>query len=122
MSTEWFQGRSVDEQMARFYWGRVSALAVIGAAVLAMILYPMRAAAEPLFQAGDANIKITLHSEPCALKEYVSNLPQRATWEEKGKQFEGCWGHNRGLVIFYFHEDRSVGHAPATAFERVIGV
>lgn len=77
--------------------------------------------AEPLFQTQTQDVVITLHSEKCELKE-VSNLKQKATWEEKGKVFQGCWGYRDGLVIFYFLEDRTVGIIPAQAFEKVIGV
>jgi hypothetical protein len=84
-------------------------------------LWPTAVFSEPLFQTRSETVTLTLHSEPCQIKE-VSNLPRRATWEEKGKVIEGCWqlfGHSVGL---YFIDDRTVGVAPAEAFKKVVGV
>ena len=83
---------------------------------------PSNAYSEPLYQtAGGDGAVVTLHSEPCALKE-VSNLPKRATWDEKGKTFEGCWGVSPfGVAMLYF-SDRTVAVVPAEAFRKVTGV
>lgn len=119
--TEWFEGRSIDEQLERCYWRRVG-FVVVFAAILAALLFPLLAHSEPLFQTSGEGITITLHSEACALKE-VTNLPRRATWDEKGKTFEGCWRLSQsGYVLFYFLEDKTVGDAPAQVFKKVVGV
>ncbi len=75
--------------------------------VLAAILYimPARVQAEAIAKASAGNIAVTLYSEPCAMKEVVTNLPKRATWDEAGKHFEGCWGYNdAGIVMTYFND------------------
>ncbi len=94
--------------------------------LIATILFgcPTSAAADPIlrFNAKDG-VVITLHSDKCALKE-VSNLPNKATWDEKGKTFEGCWRPSAffPLVIFYFLGDRTIADVPMQAFEKVQGV
>jgi hypothetical protein len=77
-------------------------------------------AAEPVYQVQGGDIKVLLYKEPCALKSSVSNLPYRATWEEKGKKFEGCFGVDAemGLVITYF-SDKSVVVLPLSALVKV---
>jgi hypothetical protein len=82
---------------------------------------PSNALAEPLFQASDQKARITLYSDQCELKE-VSNLSRKATWEESGKTFEGCWSISPlGVVVMYF-SDKTVAVAPAQAFQKVTGV
>lgn len=118
--TEWFEGRSTDEQMERCYWRRVGIVLVL-AIIAFLILLPLKAHAEPLFQTSDDSVTITLHSEPCAIKA-VTNLPRRATWQEKGKVIEGCWQIFGNVVGFYFLDDKTVGVAPAGVFKKVSGV
>lgn len=121
MNEEWFEGRSTDERrMERWYWRRVGLLLVIAAA-LAMIFWPMKASADPLFRMlTPEGVVITLHNDKCLVKE-VENLPTRITWDEKGKVTEGCYGVKHGIVIFYF-ADKTVGIIPVQVFEKVIGV
>lgn len=92
--------------------------------VVVTILYgcPITASAEPMYQTSlQDGLTITLYSEPCALKEVV-NLPKRATWDEKGKLFEGCWGVSPfGVAMFYF-EDKTMAVIPAEAFKKVVGI
>lgn len=88
-------------------------------AVLALLLAALPTDGAPLFRAEDGGAIVTLHSEPCALKEVI-NLKHRATWIEKGKVSEGCWGAREGIVLMYF-DDKTVAIAPAQAFERVTG-
>ena len=85
---------------------------------------PNSASAEPLFRfTAPEGVVITLHSDRCELKE-VSNLPQRATWDENGKTFEGCWRPSAffPLFIFFFQGDKTIADVPAGAFKKVIGV
>ena len=80
-----------------------------------------RAFAGPIAEgAGDNGAKITLYNDPCKLKE-VSNLELRATWQEKGKVFEGCFGiHPYGVVLAYF-SDKTVVIIPVDIFREVKG-
>lgn len=92
--------------------------------LLAVILFffPVNASSEPLFRVTTPDgVVITLHKEKCEMKEVV-NLPQHATWDEKGKTFTGCWGFNPiGVVMLYF-SDKTVAAVPGSAFQKVIGV
>ena len=83
---------------------------VIGGAVVV-------AHAEPVAEARSETTRIVLHSDKCALKE-VANLPRRATWEEGGKVYEGCWGGrpDSGMVLAYF-SDRTVVAIPLQVFQ-----
>ena len=121
--TEWFEGRSADEeQMEKCYWRRVG-FVIFLAVVAGLILIPLNAHAEPIYRASTADgVVITLHKEKCQIKE-VSNAPFRATWLEKGKEFEGCWRPgNSENVVFYFLGDKTVFDIPAQHFRQVTGV
>lgn len=116
---DWAQFYPTPRKTVAPYWA-------IGAVVLVVIavvgaLYSSKVYAEPFAVTHGDGIVVTLHTEKCAMPE-VTNLPQRATWEEKGKVFEGCAGVNRdlGVVLFYF-SDKTVGAAPIQAFQRVTG-
>jgi len=64
-------------------------------------------------------VKISLTNEPCKL-EVVSNPPFRATWEEKGQKYEGCYGISPlRLVMAYFSTDRTVAVMPIQMFKPV---
>jgi hypothetical protein len=97
---------------------------LLWALVAACFLYAVKAHAEPILQASQGGVTITLHSEDCKITELVANLPKRATWQEQGKTFEGCFGAvpQMGLVMLYFKEDKSVAGVPIDAFKRVVGV
>src|SRR5688572_13056551 len=115
---EWFEGRSVDEEMAECYWKRV--LVVLATAiVVGMILWPTEAKAEPVYQAQseDGSI-ITLYTEECTLKDRVVNLPGHVTLQKGDKVIVGCWGHTNGLFLFYWDTKR-VGHSSAEYFSKV---
>ena len=88
---------------------------------LFILLFPVWVNAEPLYQAfsEDNTVEILLHKEPCALSA-IANLPRRATWTEKGKVTEGCFGAMAGLVLLYF-ADKTVTVIPSAQFQRVIG-
>lgn len=77
--------------------------------------------AEPTHKAKGEGVEIVIYSEPCALKEVVQNLPQRATWHEGSKVYEGCGGfHPMGVALFYF-TDKTVVPLPVSFFVRVVG-
>ena len=90
--------------------------------LIILFCWPASLLAEPLFRVNTPDgVVITLHKEKCELNEVV-NLPQHATWDEKGKTFKGCWGFNPiGVVMLYF-SDKTVATVPASAFSKVIGV
>ena len=91
-------------------------------ALIAGLLISGNAKAEPMYFAEADGATVTLHSEPCALTDVVTNLPRRATWSEKGKTFEGCWSARPdiGIVVLYFSGDKTVGLAPMQAFQRAV--
>ena len=78
------------------------------------------AVAAPMFTVQADGVRVTLYDEPCTLKRDIVNLPYRATWEEKGKTFEGCFGArpDMGLVVVYFN-DKTVGVIPLDALVKV---
>lgn len=98
-------------------------LALVVAIGLGLILVAATAQAEPIYVASQGGIKITLYNDKCELSE-VSNLPLKATWEEGGKLYQGCFALNpqMGVVAAYFREDRSVAVIPSNVFQRVTGV
>ena len=84
--------------------------------------WPTEANADPIARASAEGIVITLTDEDCKLTA-VSNLKKRATWEEKGKTFEGCWGgHPAFPIVMGYFSDRSVVVLPVEAFAAVSGV
>lgn len=96
--------------------------AVVVGIAIAGVVYSAKALAEPMYRTEQGGVVITLHSEKCALPE-VSNLPNRATWEENGKTYEGCFGVQPAMraVMLYFVTDRTVAVAPASIFTKVSG-
>ncbi|SRR5229473_278741 len=93
--------------------------AVVIGLILGMVLYTSKCMADPLFSATAEGATITLTDEPCTLKA-IGNLPYRATWVEKDKTYEGCWGARPdiGFVLAYF-DDLSVALIPMQAFRKV---
>jgi hypothetical protein len=85
--------------------------------------WPASVLAGPIFVADSQGIHLELFEEPCQLKEYVTNLPYRATWTEKGKTFEGCFVPypNVGLVTAYF-SDRTVALIPIDIFKKAVSI
>lgn len=82
-----------------------------------------QANAEPFAQVQSVDgVRIVLYREDCALSA-ITNLPGRATWEDNGKVFEGCWGvrPNMSVVLMYF-DDKTVAAIPISSFERPGGV
>jgi hypothetical protein len=84
--------------------------------------WPAAVLATPVYVAEADGARIVLTDEPCEVKA-VSNLPYKAVWTEKGKDFTGCWAPrpNEGIVMGYFAEDRTVVVIPIQAFKRVTG-
>jgi hypothetical protein len=84
--------------------------------------WPTKAHADPRFQVEADGAKVVLYDDKCAVAA-VANLPYKATWEEKGKVFQGCWGArpDAGVVMFYF-DDKSVGLIPISGLTPVVGV
>ena len=95
--------------------------AVIAVGIILAVSIVTKAHAGPIAEgAGDNGAKITLYSEPCALKN-VTNLANKATWQEKGKVFQGCFGlHPYGVVLAYF-DDGTVVIMPVDIFREVKG-
>ena len=94
--------------------------AILGA--LALIIYPLQGRSAVLYTADGDGTTVALTDEPCRLQE-VSNLKRRATWNEKGEIFEGCWGAHKdtGLILAYF-SDKTVVIFPPQIFLPVRGV
>lgn len=90
--------------------------------IAAAIAVPAQCArAEMLFVATAGGATVLLTNEPCALKE-VSNLPNRATWDEDGKHYEGCWGvHPQAELVMAYFSDRAVAIFPTGIFRKVSG-
>lgn len=87
--------------------------------VLALAVFS--AVAEPTHKASGQGVEIVIHSEACAFKDIVGNLPYRATWHEQGRTFEGCGGfHPVGVAMFWF-SDKTVFPLPAQYFVKVVG-
>lgn len=87
-----------------------------------VLCWPAAVFAKPMAMAQAGGITITLHNDPCERSE-VTNLPMKATWQEKGKTFQGCWGAHPqyGLVMLYW-EDKTVVILPGDMFAPVTGV
>jgi hypothetical protein len=112
-NTRWFHDLTTDEarqERASLAQRVIAALGVICLIVLAGIA--TNAYADPRFQVVADGARIVLHDDKCAVGAVV-NLPYKATWEEKGKVFQGCWGArpDAGIVMFYF-DDKTVGIIP----------
>lgn len=100
----------------------LSPLFILIALVIACLLYAVKAKADPVFQAtAQEGVRVVLHNDKCTL-DAVTNLPYKATWEEKGKTFQGCWGPrpDMGVVVAYF-DDRTAVAIPLQAFSRLQG-
>jgi hypothetical protein len=94
---------------------------VIWAAIIVTAIWATSAAAEPRFQVTADGARVVLFDDKCAVSA-VANLPYKATWEEKGKVYQGCWGArpDAGVVMFYF-DDKSVGIIPMQELTAVKG-
>lgn len=93
----------------------------IWALIAVLAIWATGAAAAPTYRAEAEGTLIVLTDEDCKLPE-IANLKKRATWTEKGKTFEGCYGGHPAypLVLFYF-SDKTVVVLPVEAFAKVTG-
>jgi hypothetical protein len=88
-------------------------IAVLGTLCLVLLLciavaWPTKAFAAPVYQAEVEGVKIVLTDEPCKLSA-VENLQRRATWTEKGKTTEGCYGgHPAFPIVLLYFADKTV--------------
>ena len=119
--TNWFHDLTTDEakeERATLSQRVIAGLGVICLIVLVAVATSAHAA--PMAEASEDGAKITLTDEACKLTA-VSNLKHRATWQEKGKTYEGCYGvHPAGLVLAYF-ADKTVVVLSVQAFTKVSG-
>lgn len=85
------------------------------------LLYGISARAEPIAQASSGNIVITVFNEPCTHPDAVSNLPNRATWKEGDKVYDGCVGVNPelGMAMFWW-TDKTVVVVPLQVFVKIV--
>jgi len=88
-------------------------------AVAMLFSVSLFAHAEPVVAAVAGNVRITLYDEPCVLTDAVVNLPNRATWDEDGKHYEGCFGFAPGDVVMAYFDDKTVAVVPKSAFRVV---
>lgn len=101
----------------RYAWAGWLILVV---AAIVGVLWLSSAQAEPIYRAEANDAVVVLHDDPCA-QDAVVNLKKRATWTEKGKTFEGCWGVTTfGVVVMYF-DDKTVSAIPVPVFVKVQG-
>lgn len=90
-------------------------LLIVSLFSLVILAASYHAHGRPVAYAGDGEVRVTLHDDPCALDV---KLPYRIVWQEKGKTFEGCFGIMQGVVVAYF-SDKSVALFPGKAFQAV---
>ena len=88
--------------------------------ILALCL-AFTAQAEPVASAAGGGVSISLYTDKCALSA-VSNLPFKATWTEKGKVSQGCYGVAYQEVVMLYFEDKTVVVLPVGMFKKVTGV
>ena len=89
--------------------------------LLSTMLAAASVAAEPFAVLQNNKAVVTLHKEACALRN-VSNLKHRATWEEDGKRYEGCFGIFFNQAIGFYFDDKQVAVIPVAAFVPVRGL
>lgn len=84
--------------------------------LLALLLSCNTVSAAPVAIAKAEGVTVTLYNEPCAFTKVVA-LKNRATWEEKGVKYEGCFAVHieAGAVVAYF-SDKSIALFPAQIF------
>ena len=120
--TSWFHDLTTDEAKKERATLAQRVIAFLGVVCLLVLVgIATDAHADPRFQVVADGAKVVLHDDKCAVAE-VTNLPYKATWEEKGKVFQGCWGArpDAGVVMFYF-DDKTVGIIPMQELTAVVG-
>jgi hypothetical protein len=121
--TNWFNDLTTDEakeERATLAQRLIAWLGVVCLIVLVGLATNVHAG--PRFSVVADGAKVVLHDDKCAVGA-VKNLPYKATWEEKGKVYQGCWGARpeAGIVMFYF-DDKSVGMIPIQDLTAIRGV
>lgn len=98
------------------YWAVV--LAILFGIALAML--PIYGHAEPRLAVTQGNVTVTLYDDPCELGEKVTNLQFKATWQEGGRTFNGCWNARPDLeVVVAYFDDLTVALIPFRDLKRV---
>jgi hypothetical protein len=120
--TNWFNELTTEESKEERASLAQRLIVGLGVVCLIVLVGIATAQAAPLYSAEVEGVRIVLTDEDCKLTA-VANLKKRATWTEKGKTFEGCFGiHPQyGVVIAYF-SDKHVVLMDPQAFVRVTGV
>jgi hypothetical protein len=120
--TNWFNELTTEESKEERASLAQRLIVGLGVVCLIVLVGIATAQAAPLYSAEVEGVRIVLTDEDCKLTA-VANLKKRATWTEKGKTFEGCFGlHPQyGVVIAYF-SDKHVVLMDPQAFVRVPGV
>jgi hypothetical protein len=88
------------------------------AALVLLFCFPTMLGAKPMFAADLEGVRIVLSDDKCDLT-VVANLPYKATWEEKGKTYTGCWGVMGQNVVAFFSEDKTVAAIPLQVFRKL---
>lgn len=89
---------------------------ILACALAAGCATPVVAPAAPVAEVAQNGVAVRLFREPCTLAGAVSNLPYRATWEQGGRTFEGCYTVQHGTVVVAYFDDRSVVAIPLSLF------
>ena len=107
------QERMTLRERVVFWFGMACLVLLVGLAT--------NAYADPRYQVVADGARVVLHDDKCAVSA-VTNLPYKATREEKGQVFQGCWGArpDAGIVMFYF-DDKTVGIIPMQELTPVVG-
>lgn len=95
---------------------------LVWALIAVTVVWATKAYSGPRLQATQEGVRVVLYDDPCQLTEQIANLPYKATWEEDGKTFQGCWGPRPDMrVMVAYFEDKTVGIIPMGALNRVSG-
>ena len=86
-----------------------------------LLLGSVPAQAGPIAVLTGGGVRITLYTEPCAIKA-PSNLPQRATWVKGAEMFEGCFNLFSGPIVAMYFDDDTIAAIPAALFTAVEGI
>lgn len=119
---DYFHGLTTDEakeeRIHLTVWiGRVLLLLT----VLVVTAWATQAQAVPIAQANQEGVQITLTDEDCKLPA-VANLKKRATWTEKGRTYEGCYGgHPYFPIVMAYFSDKTVVALPLEIFTALRG-
>ena len=120
-NTRWFHDLTTDEARQERATLAQRLIAVLGVLCFVVLVgVATNAYSTPIYKTeAEDGATIILHDDACTLKE-VTNLKFRATWTEKGKTTEGCFGGHPAypIIIFYF-ADGAVFVAHKDVFEKL---